>query len=74
MLKVEDRFMIKDLHRKGVTISEIVRITGYCCRTMRSLREQPGHGAVHARIQCDGASKWGNRHRRVWEFNPRWAT
>jgi hypothetical protein len=28
MLKVEERFMIKDLHRRGLTISHIARITG----------------------------------------------
>jgi hypothetical protein len=29
--KVEDRFKIKDLHRRGVTISDIARITGHEC-------------------------------------------
>ena len=28
MLKVEDRFMIKDLQRRGLTISDIARTTG----------------------------------------------
>ena len=27
MLKVEERFMIRDLHRRGLTISDIARIT-----------------------------------------------
>jgi hypothetical protein len=31
MLKVEDRFMIKDLHCRGLTISDIARITGQDC-------------------------------------------
>ena len=35
MLKVETRFMIKDLYRRGVTISEIARITGHSRRTIR---------------------------------------
>ena len=33
MLKVEDRFMIKDLHRKGMTISDIARMTGHDRKT-----------------------------------------
>jgi hypothetical protein len=30
MLKAEERFMIKDLHRRGMTVSDIARITGHC--------------------------------------------
>ena len=41
MLKVEDRFMIKDLHRKGVTISEIARITGHDRKTIRAIVNGP---------------------------------
>lgn len=41
MLQVEDRFMIKDLHRKGVSISEIARRTGHDRKTIRSVIEAP---------------------------------
>jgi len=37
MLKVEERFMIKDLHRKGLTISDIARVTGRDRKTIRSV-------------------------------------
>jgi len=32
MLNVESRFMIKDLYRKGVTISEITHSSGVTCQ------------------------------------------
>ena len=41
MLKVENRFMIKDLYRKGVTISEIARIAGHSRRTIRAIVDGP---------------------------------
>jgi transposase len=41
MLKVENRFMIKDLYRRGVTISEIARITGHSRRTIRTIVNGP---------------------------------
>jgi transposase len=41
MLKVEDRFMIKDLHRRGVTISEIARIAGHDRKTIRAIVNGP---------------------------------
>jgi transposase len=41
MLKVEDRFMIKDLHRRGMTISDIARITGHDRKTIRSIVNGP---------------------------------
>ena len=41
MLNVESRFMIKDLHRKGVTISEIARRTGYDRKTIRAVVKGP---------------------------------
>lgn len=41
MLKVEIRFMIKDLYRRGVTISEIARITGHSRRTIRAIVNGP---------------------------------
>ncbi len=37
MLNTETRFMIKDLYRRGVTISEIARITGHSRRTIRAI-------------------------------------
>ena len=41
MLKVEIRFMIKDLYRKGVTISEIARISGHSRTTIRAIVDGP---------------------------------
>ena len=41
MLKVEDRFMIKDLHRRGLTISDIARVTGHGRKTVRSILNGP---------------------------------
>lgn len=35
MLTVEKRFMIKELYRRGVSISEIARITGHDRKTVR---------------------------------------
>ncbi len=41
MLNVESRFMITDLYRKGVTISEIARQTGHDRKTVRSIVHGP---------------------------------
>lgn len=41
MLKVEIRFMIKDLYRRGVTISDIARITGHSRGTIRGIVHSP---------------------------------
>ena len=41
MLKVEDRFMIKDLHRRGMTISDIARTTGHDRKTIRAVLKGP---------------------------------
>ena len=41
MLKVETRFMIKDLHRKGMTISDIARETGHDRKTIRAALKDP---------------------------------
>jgi transposase len=41
MLKVEDRFMIKDLHRRGMTISDIARFTGHDRKTIRAIVNGP---------------------------------
>jgi transposase len=41
MLKVEDRFMIKDLHRRGMTISDIARTTGHDRKTVRAALKGP---------------------------------
>ena len=46
MLQVEERFMIHDLYRKGVSISEIARQTGHDRKTVRSLLLQPVVPAV----------------------------
>ena len=37
MLGVEIRFMIKDMHRKGMSISEIARQTGHDRKTVRKV-------------------------------------
>ena len=41
MLRVEDRFMIKDMHRRGMTISDIARITGHDRKTIRAIVNGP---------------------------------
>ncbi|MDM7999042.1 MAG: IS21 family transposase [Dehalococcoidia bacterium] len=41
MLSVENRFMIKDLHRKGLSISEIARRTGNDRKTIRRILGEP---------------------------------
>lgn len=41
MLGVAERFMIRDLHRKGVSISEIARLTGHDRKTVRSVLARP---------------------------------
>jgi transposase len=41
MLRVEARFMIKELHRRGISISEIARLTGHDRKTVRRIVEQP---------------------------------
>jgi len=41
MLKAETRFMIKDLHRKDVTISDIARIAGHDRKTIRATLKSP---------------------------------
>ena len=41
MLEVEDRFMIKDLHRKGISISDIARQTGHDRKTVRRALDEP---------------------------------
>lgn len=41
MLNVEERFMIREMYRKGVSISEISRQTGYDRKTVRKSIEMP---------------------------------
>ena len=41
MLRVEERFMIKDLHEKGTSISEIARRTGCDRKTVRKVLDEP---------------------------------
>lgn len=41
MLTVEERFMIKDLYRQGVSISEIARRTGHDRKTVRATLQRP---------------------------------
>jgi transposase len=41
MLKAETRFMIKDLYRNGMTISDIARTTGHDRKTIRATLKSP---------------------------------
>ncbi|MDH4138439.1 MAG: IS21 family transposase [Anaerolineae bacterium] len=41
MLKVEDRFMIKEMYRRGMTISDIARTTGHDRKTIRAIVNGP---------------------------------
>lgn len=41
MLRVQDRYVIQDLHKKGVSISEIARVTGRDRKTVRVVIKQP---------------------------------
>jgi transposase len=41
MLRVEDRFMLKDMYRGGMTISDIARVTGHGRKTVRSILNGP---------------------------------
>lgn len=41
MLNVESRFMIRDYHRKGLSISQIARLTGHDRKTIRQVLAQP---------------------------------
>lgn len=41
MLQVEERFMIKDLHRNGLSVSEIARRTGHDRKTVRRALQEP---------------------------------
>lgn len=49
MLRVEERFMIRDLHRQGITISEIARRTGRDRKTVRKVVKNPLQPAPKAR-------------------------
>jgi len=49
MLNVEERFMIRSLHRKGVTISEIARRTGHDRKTVRKSINDPFESGPKAR-------------------------
>lgn len=41
MLQVEERFMLREMHRQGVSISEIARRTGYDRKTIRNAVTRP---------------------------------
>jgi transposase len=41
MLTVEERFMIKDMYRKGLSISEIACLSGHDRKTVRAALQQP---------------------------------
>ena len=42
MVALEERFMIRELYRKGVSISEIARRTGRDRKTIRHIATAPG--------------------------------
>jgi transposase len=46
MLKAEIRFMIRDLYRQGVTISDIARTTGHDRKTIRTALKSPLEGVA----------------------------
>ena len=41
MLRVEERFVIRELYGRGVSISEIARLTGHDRKTIRAALSQP---------------------------------
>ncbi|HJX38334.1 MAG TPA: IS21 family transposase [Anaerolineae bacterium] len=41
MLTVEERFMIRDWYRTGLTVSEMARLTGYDRKTIRKMLHEP---------------------------------
>ena len=49
MLRVEVRFMIKDLYRKGVSVSEIAQATGHSRVTIRAVLTRPVSPVAHKR-------------------------
>ncbi len=49
MLPVERRFMIKELYRRGVSISEIARVTGHDRKTIRGVVQGPVIAAPQVR-------------------------
>jgi transposase len=49
MINVEQRFMIKDLYRQGVSISEIARQTGHDRKTIRVAIQEPLTAATKSR-------------------------
>lgn len=61
MLNVEERFMIKDLHRKGISISEISRRTGRDRKTVRA--------ALRARLD-QGPARRKPKRRKIDPFAP----
>ena len=54
MLSVEERYMIKELHQAGVTISDIARQTGHDRKTIRTALQKPLRGC-HKESQVDTA-------------------
>lgn len=53
MLSVEERFVIKDLHRRGLSVSEIARRTGHDRKTIRKTINEPVTPAPRPRqVRC----------------------
>ena len=57
MLRVEDRFMIKDLHRRGMTMSGIARVTGHDRKTIRAIVNGPANPEPKRRRAALGTEK-----------------
>ena len=51
MLRGEAWYMVRELLRTGVTVSETARRTGYDRKTIRRIRDQPGHPLPQGRRQ-----------------------
>ena len=51
MLALEERFMIREMYRKGVSISEIARQTG---RDRKTIRQVVNASELAPRLSCRG--------------------
>ena len=49
MIRGEARYMVRELLRDGVSISEVARRTGYDRKTVRRIRDRDGHPAAQRR-------------------------
>jgi len=49
MIQGEGWYMIRELLRQGLAVSEIARRTGHDRKTIRKMRDAPGHPALEIR-------------------------